>query len=381
MARFYATCKQHKSPIKFRFITATNHSSIKPVAKILKHVFKTIQTTIIKNCLKKDKYRKDGVKTCIIIDNNNPVRENLFKINRSGYPAKSITSFDFDTLYTSIPHSKLITCIGKLIKEAFEISLCQYIRVTPKYAYFSNSDRKYSSHKIFKVEDVIELFKFMINNSYISFNNKVYRQKTGIPMGIDPAPYFANLFLHYFEFEFIMYLINSGDVAKARKLALTSRYLDDLLALNDENVFQNNYGTIYPDEMKLSRTDKDGRSANYLDMNLFIEDNKFLCSKLYDKRHEFPFKVINYPNIKYSNNPKQPSYGIFTSQLIRVTRTCTSVQDFKVACERLVNDFVNRGFSGSILKVYFQKFLDRYHRVWGKFGAIPSAPSAINSNS
>ena len=217
----------------------------------------------------------------------------------------------------------------------------------------------------------------MINNSYVKFNGQIYRQNIGIPMGIDPAPYIANLFLHYFEYNFIWSLINSGDLTKARSLAYTTRYLDDLLSINDNHVFEECHNIIYPNEMKLSKTDIDDINANYLDLNISINNSKFLCCKLYDKRHEFPFKVINYPNIKYSNNPKLPSYGIFTSQLIRVTRACSDSIVFDVAITKLVNDFINRGFSGDVLSKQFQKFLTKYHREWGKFGVTPTIPNIL----
>ena len=60
----------------------------------------------------KDYYRKDGIKTCWIIDNNFEVRKQLFKSNRAISKANSVYSFDFDTLYTSLPHDKLKLCIS-----------------------------------------------------------------------------------------------------------------------------------------------------------------------------------------------------------------------------------------------------------------------------
>ena len=43
LSGFYATCKQHKSPVKFRFITSTTRAVSKPVSKILKNCFKAVQ--------------------------------------------------------------------------------------------------------------------------------------------------------------------------------------------------------------------------------------------------------------------------------------------------------------------------------------------------
>ena len=58
------------------------------------------------------------------------------------------------------------------------------------------------------------------------------RQAIGIPMGIDPAPFWANLFLYTYENQFISDLI-STDKVKARHFSSTKRFIDDLCALND----------------------------------------------------------------------------------------------------------------------------------------------------
>ncbi len=38
--------------------------------------------------------------------------------------------------------------------------------------------------------------KFLTKNAYFRVGNLVFRQVIGIPMGSDPAPFFANLFLY-----------------------------------------------------------------------------------------------------------------------------------------------------------------------------------------
>ena len=39
--------------------------------------------------------------------------------------------------------------------------------------------------------------------SYFYVGKQVFRQQVGIPMGLDPAPFLANLFLAYYEIHFI----------------------------------------------------------------------------------------------------------------------------------------------------------------------------------
>jgi hypothetical protein len=52
------------------------------------------------------------------------------------------------------------------------------------------------------------------------------------------------------------------------------------------------------------------------DLYLEIDDSGQLSTKIYDKRDDFNFKIINFPNM-YSNIPASPAYGVYISQLIR----------------------------------------------------------------
>jgi hypothetical protein len=57
-----------------------------------------------------------------------------------------------------------------------------------------------------------------------------------------------------------------------------------------------------------------GRSASYLDLHLEIDSDGRLRTKLYDKRDDFNFTIVNFPFI-CSNIPAVPSYGEYLSQL------------------------------------------------------------------
>ena len=52
--------------------------------------------------------------------------------------------------------------------------------------------------------------KRLIDNIYIKVGNKVFRQQVGIPMGTDCAPFLANLFLFYYEYEYIKNLVKDN---------------------------------------------------------------------------------------------------------------------------------------------------------------------------
>ena len=63
--------------------------------------------------------RFSGINTCWVIQNSTPFLETLDKIN-SRNNAKGVSSFDFSTLYTKIPHVKLFDELFGIIKFIFK---------------------------------------------------------------------------------------------------------------------------------------------------------------------------------------------------------------------------------------------------------------------
>ena len=80
-------------------------------------------------------------------------------------------------------------------------------------------------------QNVCEALIYLLDNIYIRFGTKLYRQTVGIPMGTNCAPLVAHLFLFCYERDFMMSLsdVKQDEIIEAFKS--TSRYLDDLLTI------------------------------------------------------------------------------------------------------------------------------------------------------
>ena len=50
-------------------------------------------------------------------------------------------------------------------------------------------------------------------------------------------------------------------------------------------------------------------------------------SKIYDKRDDFNFEIVNSPFLD-GDVPHSPSYDVYISQLIRFARVCSNTDDF-----------------------------------------------------
>ena len=85
-------------------------------------------------------------------------------------------------------------------------------------------------------------------------------------------------------------------------------------------------GQIYPTELRLNTANSSDTEAPFLDLNFSIT-NGIVSSKIYDKRDDFNFEIVNFPFLD-GDVPRSPSYGVYISQLIRFARVYSNVIDF-----------------------------------------------------
>ena len=77
------------------------------------------------------------------------------------------------------------------------------------------------------------MLTFLLDNIFIRFGTKLYRQVVGILIGTNCAHLFADLFLFCYEREYMMSLSGNKQTGVIDALNTTSRYLDDILNINN----------------------------------------------------------------------------------------------------------------------------------------------------
>ena len=105
-----------------------------------------------------------------------------------------------------------------------------------------------------------EVLIYLLDIIYIRFGTKLYREIVGIPMGINCAPLVADLFLFCYEKDFMTSLsgVKQAEIIEAFKS--TSRYLDDLLNI-DNPYFEGMVNSIYPPELQLNKANASDTEA------------------------------------------------------------------------------------------------------------------------
>jgi len=358
----YWTPKMHKNPIGARFIVASKKCSTKLLSKSVSKVFKLIfhQT---QNFYDKSHFYS-SFKQFWVIENSKPVLDKIEKINLKSN-AKNISTFDFSTLYTKLPHDDLISVLNNIIDFAFNGGRKKFIDFSKTTAFWSNKPKHLN---YFTKDSLKRAVQHLIKSCYFEVGNLIVVQTIGIPMGIDPAPFWANLYLSKHECDYVNNLIKT-DVVRAKKFHGTFRFIDDLCALNDGNEFLNSYKEIYPKELEL-KLEHRGSHATFLDLDLTIENGK-ITSKLYDKRDDFSFFIVRMPNF-HSKIPATIFYGTAISEMLRIARVTSSFLNFTSKTSALLRRMENQGGNRRRLVKQLLKAFDNHPLVFKKYNICSS---------
>ena len=283
--------------------------------------------------------------------------------NRLNNYDKNIITYDFETLYTKIPHNKLKRNIKTFISTLFEYKKRKYINISSKSAQFSD---KVSKHGSFTELEIIHQIDFTIDNCFISYNHLVFKQTIGIPMGTNCASHLANIFLHIYEKTFICKLMEEGNIEYISKLGTIFRYQDDLINFGNSNIANDILNNIYPKDMIIKNTNLSSNNVTYLDLAITMKDDQYHY-KSYDKRKDFNFSIINFPNLQ-GNIPNNPAYGVFTSQIILYCATNMHIEDFKKDIMELIIKLIQKGYCRYKLLNTFKQFTLKRMVLWAHFG-------------
>ena len=132
--------------------------------------------------------------------------EVISKLKDIGYQATSLSTYDFSTLYTTLPHNlikKLLDLIERIFYKKRRYTLLVMIKKRFSLLHIIIEDITFGLVRIY-----VTPYRFswaIFTSLYIRFGThlKLYRQIVGIPMGTNCAPLVADLFLFCYERDFI----------------------------------------------------------------------------------------------------------------------------------------------------------------------------------
>ena len=157
----------HKNLYKHRFIAGSSKCSTKPLSILLTKLLTHIKQGFQKYC--ETAYSRSGINQMWILKNSKELLDHLKSPNFN--LITNIKSFDFSTLYTTIPHQKLESRLATIIRNSFIHKngnrRYKYLVLGREGPYFvrehSDSKNKYTE------EDIIRMLEFLVDNIFVVF--------------------------------------------------------------------------------------------------------------------------------------------------------------------------------------------------------------------
>ena len=224
--------------------------------------------------------------------------------------------------------------------------------------------KKTKKYQTWSCHNVCDALTFLLENIFIRFGTKLYRQVVGIPMGINCTPLVADLFLFCYERDFMISLSDDKQADVIDAFNTTSRYFDDILNINNV-YFDNMISQINPSELQLNKANTYGTEAAFLDLHLSFS-NDIVSTKIYDTREGIDFEIVIFPFLN-GDVTRSTSNGVYISHLIRFARASSYITDFNNCNILLTQKLLKKCYRYHKLHKTFSKFYRRYYDLISKF--------------
>ena len=307
-AKFYILPKMHKNPIVGRPIVSNINYTTYYASRWLHHTLEPLLTRF-------PAYLKDS-------------KEVILDLEQLVVPKHCILmTADVTSLYPSIP-----TSLGLM---------------TLRHTLSIETDWSAS-----KIELILELSSWVLNNMYLHFDEISYLQTNGTAMGTPFAVVYAIIYLHFHE---------SRVLEKLRFTPIYfKRFIDDILVIVHSRQqaikFLENYNDVYANIILTSNI---GESVDFLDNTIFkghrLGNMKRLDCKTFQKPQN---RYLYIPPTSYHDS--RVFVNLITSELKRYCLTCSIASDFIDMKSQFFERLKNRGYSSELISTSCENLtLDR----------------------
>ena len=352
--------KMHKVPIGNRFLSLSYHSFMRPVAVSCTQLMRALYPDMVTLWEQLD--FPSGGFNCWVLKNSAQYMSTIDDYNASRTVtqhelAPFLWQFDFERLYTELAQADLKDVLADFVNSVYALHSDKLLIVKDGSAKAKWEGHDYNCKRkkvAFAPRRAIALIHLIIDHAYVQVGGKAFKQVQGIPMGTNPACFFADIYLFMSELAFFRRLLplrHANPTAKRVMHAFRwcGRQLDDLQTVSFEPLaflqqfiyvdqVVDGVSGIYPSNSirLVSCNPDDGFRARFTDVLIYtaLDGAGPLTSDLYDKRREPNFRD-NLAACKYPHADTLLSQtckaNVFTGQFIRFTRIVRNPGNF--VCE------------------------------------------------
>jgi hypothetical protein len=312
LAHLYYLPKAHKSGTPLRpIISGLKHPTIK-ISKFLDQLLRPLFDQMASNTT---------------TTSGSEVIEQLHEWSRRNIRQETaLCTMDVVDLYTMIPQTEGLFSIKKMF---------DYLKIKQIGG--------------IKIETIIRLSRFVIQNNYFSYDGQFYHQIRGGAMGSPLTLTIANCYMFFFERDIVKQINNSG--------GLYLRYIDDIfIAINWPTRF------LFKEIDRWNKCDSNiklnvqvGQLINFLD--LYIENiNGQLFTKVYHKPSYEPYYLpFN------SVHPMHMKKNIPFAMLRRAIKYCSTFETYVNEREELRMALLLNKYPGEFIDKQFNRVLKKFN--------------------
>ena len=235
--KYYGLPKIHKTGVPLRPIISSRGSATYESAKELAKILKPLVGSSPHH-----------------VQNNKDFLDSIKGIKIK--PEECFMSYDVSALFTSIPIEPAINIIEKHLKE----------------------DKDLHSRTNMKIQHIISLLRFCLNNSYFFFQGRFYQQTEGAAMESPISPIVANLFMEDLEVQAIR--------TSPTPPTLWKRFVDDTFTIikkEDRNSFLQHLNSIHQNIKFTCEEVRDDGSMPFLDILVTPKEDGSLSTSVFKK--------------------------------------------------------------------------------------------------
>ena len=237
-----------------------------------------------------------------------------------------LLTLDVTSLYTNIPHSEGLEALNH-----FLLNRDQTINPPNKF--------------------IADLATFVMEYNYFCFDGDFYLQTSGVSMGTICAPNYANLFMGYFENNFVF---NPEMNVYLPRILKYYRFIDDIFCIFQGNLDEVNAFVTLLNSFKRHLTftcESSQERVHFLDMWVCI-NNGSLSTTLYRKDTD-----RNTLLLAKSAHPTTLKKGLPKSQFYRLRRICHTTEDYINKSADMKQRFIQRGYPSEWVETGFKAAL------------------------
>ena len=205
-------------------------------------------------------------------------------------------------------------------------------------------------------EAVKSFVKLSLEESYVTYKERVFKPKIGIPTGGSLSRQIADTFLHWLLFKNI-----DTSVMNTTELRFWKRFIDDGIGIwkgtrrtfisfiNKLNKEANKYGIHFPiEEVQF------GKTVHFLDVTIYIDEHNLIQYKSYTK----PTDSKRYLKPQ-SFHPKSVFKSVPFSQMIRTLERNSTQQTKVIEMGKLKEDLKRSGYEQNELEEIEERVMER----------------------